>query len=581
MAMTSRAGRGNVFGPGFTGPNVGPGSYREKDLDMQRVRHSVAPFSSSVERHTTGTAVELATPGPGTYSSNERPTPENVKISSQFASRAPRLLTDTELPKKALTPGPGAYRDPRAEPWQAKLMQTAPPAGAPGRQQSINWIKVATAPSIPAASQSYGYEEGTKGELIQQRAPDRGHAGRGEDTAGPGEYEPIDSLTKPRRAVADFARSRTARESSLNKEVASRPGPGAYEASAGGKQDHRSGEGARATCVFASATVRQFVDKNAAELPGPGAYPTRSGFRTRAEHLAAQTPDVAAFGTTLATAADRFGASASKVVPPALPGPGQYDTKRSSFERDRGRWDVHHGPFCSSSPRFNEHATTDKQTPGPGYYADGTERTSLSVKLRRRIAGRYGVFGTTSQRFPAEKRITEIGPGTYNAADRINPAELRKRDGRTACFVSNVARRGIVDKAQEETPGVGQYETHRGFADELARMQTSYQKGTNALEPRFRPTKAGDLTPGPGQYEAGLHDVSTKVLGGMIVSDRRGRSGRATHVGVDRSGQTRPIGDRALRFPNVKSETPGPGQYEAGNSLVKKTFNITIGDTWD
>eukprot|EP01065_Artemidia_motanka_P027524 TRINITY_DN32710_c0_g1_i1.p1 TRINITY_DN32710_c0_g1~~TRINITY_DN32710_c0_g1_i1.p1 ORF type:complete len:616 (+),score=99.89 TRINITY_DN32710_c0_g1_i1:80-1849(+) len=589
MAMTGRSTRRDIFSSGMTGPTVGPGSYRERDLELQKVRHSSAPFSSSVERHTTSAATEVQTPGPGSYldqGSLEVRGAEAARKSSQFASRGPRLVTDVELPKKALTPGPGSYRDPSSEPWSSSMTRTVPTGGGaagPGKKQAINWIKVATAPSIPAPSQSYGYEEGTKGELIQQRAPEQGHAGKGVDCAGPGEYEPSDRLTKPRRAVTDFGKSRTSREGRVAKDAASRPGPGAYEAAGSKAAGARGGSGgARSTCVFASATVRQFVDSRLAELPGPGAYNTPAGFQTRSDYLAAQQapPDAAAFGSTLSATADRFGNPRAAVLVGA-PGPGAYDETKSSFEKEKSRWNVQHGVFGASAVRFGERPTTEKLTPGPGYYTDGTERQSLSAKLGRKISGRYGVFGTTSQRFPVQQPKVQVGPGSYNVPDKINPAEIRRRDTRSACFVSSVDRGGIVRKAQEHTPGVGQYDTDRGFGAAMNAVRSHYTKGTNALEPRFRPTKPGERTPGPGEYESSAKDMCTKVLGGMIVTDRRGRTGRATHNGVDRSGMQRPVGDRALRFPPAKGDVPGPGQYEAGNSLVKKTFNITIGDTWD
>jgi len=514
----------------------------------------------------------MTTPGPGSYSLAGdllAKGPDLARKSSQFASKAPRLATETELPKKALTPGPGAYRDVRAEPW-APATQTVPAGGGSARQ-AINWIKVATAPSIPAPSQSYGYEEGVRGELVQQRAPQQGHAGKGVDTVGPGEYEPRDGICRSRMPVAEFGRSRSGRTRYIAKDIGSRPGPGAYDAKMTSGEGG-SGATGKPTHVFASSTVRQFVNPAEAALPGPGTYTTPSQFKNRADFLASQQApaDRAAFGSTLSVP---IGGPAKQAE---QPGPGTY-TAKSSFNKEPSRWNVNHGAFSSTQVRFGEVPTTEKFTPGPGFYQDGTERTALSAQLGRRIAGRYGVFGTTAQRFPVQQPKVSVGPGSYNPPDKINPAEIRKRDVRQACFLSNVERKGISLKSQEETPGVGSYEVTSTFKG----IRTEYPKGTNDLEPRFRPEKPSDRTPGPGEYDQTADDLSSKVLGGVMVTDRRGRLCRTSHRGLDKNGNTRPIGDRALRFQGRKTDTPGPGQYDSTGSLIKKTFNITIGETWD
>lgn len=43
--------------------------------------------------------------------------------------------------------------------------------------KNIVWVKVATAPSIPAAQQSHGYEEGPQGELVRQKPQVEGYDG--------------------------------------------------------------------------------------------------------------------------------------------------------------------------------------------------------------------------------------------------------------------------------------------------------------------------------------------------------------------------------------------------------------------
>lgn len=58
---------------------------------------------------------------------------------------------------------PGTYVDGNS--WVRKSHHVAP---TPPRQR-INFQKVPSAPSIPARDQSYGYEEGDGGLLVQQK----------------------------------------------------------------------------------------------------------------------------------------------------------------------------------------------------------------------------------------------------------------------------------------------------------------------------------------------------------------------------------------------------------------------------
>ena len=82
-----------------------------------------------------------------------------------------------------------------------------------------NFKRVPTAPSVPARTQSYGYEEATDGSLVMQKAPDVGHTGmslenryrrewrspktfvgaKWDDTVGPAKYDPqVDSAKQVR-----------------------------------------------------------------------------------------------------------------------------------------------------------------------------------------------------------------------------------------------------------------------------------------------------------------------------------------------------------------------------------------------
>ena len=259
MAFTSRAGKRNYLTMSTTGPGVGPGTYSDMNPGKSSVRYSVPPFSSSVERNGSG-AAQMQTPGPGHYGSEVvLPRAGSSHQSSQFASRTSRMHLS-----KSLTPGPGSYPTPSS--WGTDHTPQLGSTTQQDRYKAINWIKVATAPSIPAPNQSYGYEEGTRGELVQGKPPATGHAGRGVDCAGPGEYSPNYDVTKPKTSSLNFGRSRTGRAiNEVSKEKASRPGPGSYNipAAVAASPDENAEDRKPLTSAFASTTVRNFVDKNA------------------------------------------------------------------------------------------------------------------------------------------------------------------------------------------------------------------------------------------------------------------------------------------------------------------------------
>ena len=66
-----------------------------------------------------------------------------------------------------------------------KRKQQAPPP-----PPAVSWERVPTAPSIPGHHQSFGYEEGPDGELVQQMRVDEGYDGTKLSMPGPSDYRP-------------------------------------------------------------------------------------------------------------------------------------------------------------------------------------------------------------------------------------------------------------------------------------------------------------------------------------------------------------------------------------------------------
>jgi len=106
---------------------------------------------------------------------------EPIAIRGPFKGTAPRL---PEPKVRDITPGPGQY----------KIPTTIKPA-KPSLQKSYfdetpDWSRIATAPSIPANNQCYGYEESSEGDLIMQRPVNAGFKGDSHDSVGPMDYKP-------------------------------------------------------------------------------------------------------------------------------------------------------------------------------------------------------------------------------------------------------------------------------------------------------------------------------------------------------------------------------------------------------
>lgn len=280
MAWVARTTRDNNrvgFNPSNTPSHVGPGTYAAPTAFRKRRGPAFAPFSSTADR-SGGVLAEVTahyTPGPGAYvveGANQKSSPHHA-ASTPFLSLSERF----KPPAAKDTPGPGAYKAPTA--FRRRRGGKGKPG--PGEPPAVTWVRVPTAPSIPAPSQSYGYEEGAYGELTMQKAPGNGHTGRGKDTAGPGSYNPDDRVLAGRRRVAvDFGRSRTRRTDFAKSEV---PGPGEYTAPPGARLQGPGTwvrDAAKPSSNFASRVGRGPVKHKAVKpTPGPGSYGVGSAFR--------------------------------------------------------------------------------------------------------------------------------------------------------------------------------------------------------------------------------------------------------------------------------------------------------------
>ena len=416
-AFVSRARRdsgvrgGGAAWESTTKAHVGPGSYTQ--IHEYTTEMSYAPFSSTSERlfHEKRTT-SMSTPGPGAYraewasgNSFARAAPRVGSSSSSniFKTGVPRLASELPGPSG---PGPGSYNlmqewiKPRAgrhsRGYAAAAAAAAapgpeefPPGGAPPEQQQsttrLVYRKRATAPSVPARNQSYGYEETSTGDLILQSAPKVGFTGIKDDTVGPGRYRPA---LRPTHRFTDFSRSTTTRKLfSTN----TNPGPGQYQSGAGEAADAREGSattrtartGVRSAPAMPSSNFASKVKKladNAAEkerTPGPGSYNVSSRGPPLFSSPSRDDPEPL-----------RSGSSAGADLVGFPGGPAQVGH--------------HHHHHHHRAPEAREHRPPPPPPPQAGHNAHGFLST---------VSRSYEIDETRSHAAPTP--LLTPGPGTY------------------------------------------------------------------------------------------------------------------------------------------------------------------------
>ena len=493
---------------------LGPGCYNPHLPDFKPKAGS-APFGSTSER--AGMGVGSYNPGPGEYEVNLTTLKLSNRPLPQFLSKESRLARDTS--SNSDVPGPGSYapelvREP-APPVQSKKLHSA---------SGINWVKVATAPSIPSHVQSYGYQEGPHGELVQQPLPVQGYTGAGEDKPGPGHYNPKDKVLRPTKSVISLGRVSGRKE----QHPSPVPGPGAYEADAtlSGEVFHGGIMARRPLSMFASTTSRKPLAVTMYG-PGPGAYKPSSTFTSLREHLAANPESFHAFGSSDMRPRGDVDAGQANL------GPGSYD-----YAAEKGNAHAS-AAFVSKAERF---ASKMPETGGPGTYE--SEVTTLVASVSKRLKGRFGVFGTTSSRFETHEEEKRPPPGQYDPKES-NPADLRRKDKRSPAFRPS----GVRDDPSHKLQGAN---TFYDVKKDWPKPSTQSNYFLSSV-PRFVPTSK-EKVPGPGKYSPPSALGSAPGGAGWSKSSR---------FGLD------------------ATDVPGPGHYNVHSSLHKKTYNITIGESWD
>eukprot|EP00928_Gymnodinium_smaydae_P046841 TRINITY_DN31223_c0_g1_i1.p1 TRINITY_DN31223_c0_g1~~TRINITY_DN31223_c0_g1_i1.p1 ORF type:complete len:568 (+),score=50.87 TRINITY_DN31223_c0_g1_i1:106-1809(+) len=565
MAWTSKGDRFHTIDKSSSTPDrLGPGAY----LGHQSHTHDVsyAPFGSTKLRTEPGYKMGGAAPGsydpklPGKGSYDGGLPRPHVPFGASGDQRP-------VLKVKGISPGPGDYQlDPdRPKPQASRTMGEA-------KRDNHRMFRSTSAPSIPQAHQSYGYEEIGGGRLKLQ-APRSGVTyltGRTDDSAGPGHYEIQNSVGSggPGIRFGQCDRSGPLKDTGV-------PGPGHYVS-----RSEQRGHIQRAPAVsssFVSQSDHRPNLKGGKDSPGPGSYQVTGNKPTNLREIHAE---LQYFGSTV----ERFHAGPSATGP--VPGPGQYEGVPKRLRPSLK-------PFCSSSGRFKPHNLTKIDTPGPGSYDPALESSTSGPTGTVSILGAMGglAFGSMERRGgPVPKGIAEYpGPGAYHdgGAEAASDTELDSgKNSRAAvrrtrppsyAFKSatpkDVMTKNTV-KMSATSPPPGAYDPrHARDCTTVVRMPP---KGEGFLggAARFTYRGASDL-PGPGEYKPEM------VTGGK----RLDTFNRTVVEGVPRSGRPQGMGfaSQAKRFEGetssgAKRTSPGPGAYNTDPGWVKKTHNIYFGD---
>lgn len=568
MAFVSRTTRdGNRVGlnDSSTPSHLGPGTYGPQS-SFKSAKPSYTPFGTTARRKQVGDDQFVATPGPGSYVQNSVAEERLSATSNAFVSGVQRFTKPID---RETRPGPGQYKLPSS--FNVSKQRRSPggarSAGAEGA--AVKWVRVPTAPSIPAPAQSFGYEEGASGELILQRPPKFGHTGRADhgDTVGPGAYEPSDRLNSS-QVRTDFGRSKSKRtdlEAMVPGVRGTDIGPGYYNAAS----DHssvaavaaRTGPRKKPSSSFASGSVRGGFKKGEERRPGPGAYTPPSSFTS------VQKPtELQFFGSTQR----RFH---GPVEEERAPGPGTYRTQ--DHHAMSGTITKRRHVFRSASApnagfggeqRFKPHK--DSGMPGPG--GSGMPLPGMAEVAARKPTGRAGVFGSTTKRFhtldddaketPAPGSYeTKAVPGVRRRAALVKPSStFRSASKRTP---------GYNASDDYKAPPPGAYDTANFMAMGLPKEGKGLMHGGGARWVEEKVQK----TPGIGAY-----DVAVGTIAG-------GQAGLKQNHAAKRKGVMGTSGSR--RFASGVNEkhryVPGPGQYDPDflyGNMLQPTFNISIAE---
>lgn len=523
--------------------SIGPGTY----VGHQTYKNtsSYVPFHSTTTREDDGPIISEAPP-PGHYDP-KYPGSGNYdgglpKKYVPFKSTEQRFSSD-QVSSKKQTPGPGQYTlkgsVKAVEKGEHRTMGVANSGGKAS-------LRALSAPSIPARTQSYGYEEGKGGKLVRNKGPKQTFAGEHLDCVGPAEYYVDVGFTKKRVTGGHIPTTPRESRKFANSNF---PGPGHY-------LEKRVSRSKRPGASFVSKVARiQEANDDKDILPGPGQYNVSHVPREIEPRLNHQF-----FGSTV----ERFTA---KRKMSRCPGPGSYAIEGAIGQNAAN--------LKTTTERWRKPKKHTFDDPGPGQYevtqGFGIDcENIMNCTKSFSVLGNQGAlaFGAMSTRFIKSAGQERPGPGAYSQ-EKTDDVTRMTQTQPSSFFRSKVAKdstQAQIKITEDHGPPPGVYDPRPW--QETAEVVRIPQKKEGFLTgaSRFK-SHDGEFEVGPGQYNPSL--LSKQAFN--------------RNMGFHRGGV--PIGFTtcANRFNGAstkrsRKDIPGPGDYNIDSPWVKRSYNCLFGE---
>jgi len=486
--------------------------------------------------------------------------------SSGFASNTKRFAAKSG----DKNPAPGSYKP--VDGIAAKAAKIASKS-SDADQAAVQWKRMQTAPSIPARHQSYGFRKSADRGIVPLHNKEPGRRCGGAKSA---------HITKTTTKAKGVDWSKNTSDRFPAEKEAPPPGPTAYESSSPSRTSHhvppqRSTHGATYNEMLARKRLEE-----AANVPGPGSYgvPDPSPFDKAGDSGPSKGVGTKAQGKGFGVTAKRLVPDKEVSIGPGQ----YEEIRTAIQQKGAHPLATHVTPFGNTASRFVKQASADVPGPGSYIDdpKGGAAMKQLKQRLGK-FEGGFGSGSSRFDADGSYVGSTgrDVGPGTYEGGldpETHEMLENRRHRGLGSTFMSKDSRAKVVSKSlglsgKEDEPAPGDYVVESNIGGNG--RDTNKERPFNTSDERWRVSKT-DKTPGPVTYEP------EKAKPAAARRDRTGKaviaqnSFNAAAGRFDEKPAVAGIG-HSLRH----TTKPGPGQYddgmvEATTKWRKPTYNITI-----
>uniref|UniRef100_A0A7S4EU81 Uncharacterized protein n=1 Tax=Chrysotila carterae TaxID=13221 RepID=A0A7S4EU81_CHRCT len=315
------------------------------------------------------------------------------------------------------------------------------------------------------------------------------------------------------------------------------------------------------------------------DLPGPGSYAADECLTRDDKVYSKKGLGVGFVSKTKRTAA---------IGGPSLaPGPGQYEQRHETLERnlkDRARQSASNASSAFKTPTQRSVVVASEPAPGPGAYSargqfeEQTARAkaqSCASSMPRSVSTKPQATQLTAAQIQAKRMITlssnasTPAPGQYEPKqpevhhhDSLLPsAAFRSTVPVAASWQSKPSRvtkeqaLGVVNGGGASQPGPGSYDaTVSAFTESKRRMPQFFDSNIDRFGKSLN--AASETLPGPGAYHREEHHEKAPISSSAFMSNTS-RTSLGGNVGV-----------------------PGPAFYKPNESTQRKSYHLNAVQRW-